>query len=207
MRHELAIESRTTIGETLLARPARERLGRTRTGMISRGRDSIGSMMTDEAEALLSALNAQREHILGALEGLSDEDLRRPVLPTGWTCLGLVRHLALDVERFWFRAAVAGEHVGLMSGAAAWNVPAETPAASVLDLYRDEIARANAIITATAPDAMPKWWPVEIFPDFPARPLRKTVLHVITETATHAGHLDAVRELIDGRTWVILTGT
>jgi len=32
------------------------------------------------------------------------------------------------------------------------------------------------------------------------------VLHVITETATHAGHLDAVRELIDGRTWMILTG-
>jgi len=42
---------------------------------------------------------------------------------------------------------------------------------------------------------------------FPPRPLRKTILHVITETACHAGHLDAVRELIDGRTWLILTGT
>jgi len=36
--------------------------------------------------------------------------------------------------------------------------------------------------------------------------LRDTVLHVIIETACHAGHLDAVRELIDGRTWQILTG-
>ena len=34
--------------------------------------------------------------------------------------------------------------------------------------------------------------------------LREVVLHVITETATHAGHLDAVRELIDGRTWMVL---
>ena len=37
------------------------------------------------------------------------------------------------------------------------------------------------------------------------RPLRDTVLHVLTETACHAGHLDTVRELIDGRTWLVLT--
>jgi Protein of unknown function (DUF664) len=33
------------------------------------------------------------------------------VLPSGWTCLGLVQHLALDVERFWFREIVAGETI------------------------------------------------------------------------------------------------
>lgn len=163
--------------------------------------------MSEETKALLSALDAQREHVLGILDGLPEEDLRRPVLPTGWTCLGLVRHLTFDVERFWFRAAVAGEQVELISGADAWNVPAETPTSSVFDLYRDEIAQANEIIAATSLEAMPKWWPTEIFPGFPPRPLRKTVLHVITETAAHAGHLDAVRELIDGQTWLILTRT
>jgi uncharacterized protein DUF664 len=35
--------------------------------------------------------------------------------------------------------------------------------------------------------------------------LRQISLHVIAETACHAGHLDAVRELIDGRTWMVLT--
>jgi hypothetical protein len=55
-----------------------------------------------EREVLSSCLNEQRDHVLGILEGLSEEDLRRPVLPTGWTCLGLVQHLAVDVERFWF---------------------------------------------------------------------------------------------------------
>lgn len=161
--------------------------------------------MTDETAALLAALTAQRRHVLGALEGLSDEALRRPVLPSGWTCLGLVRHLALDVERFWFRAVVAGERVDLEAGDGGWRVPAGEPAEAVFDLYRDEISRADAIVTARPPDAEPAWWPVEIFPDQPRERLRDTILHVITETACHAGHLDAVRELIDGRTWLVLT--
>jgi Protein of unknown function (DUF664) len=52
-----------------------------------------------EISVLLSSVNNQREHVLGILEGLPEDALRRPVLPTGWTCLGLVHHLALDVER------------------------------------------------------------------------------------------------------------
>jgi hypothetical protein len=161
--------------------------------------------VNDETDALLAALNAQREHVLGTLEGLSDDNLRRPVLPSGWTALGMVQHLTLEVERFWFRSAVAGEPMKFTSGDEAWQVPVDLPSRVVLDRYRDEIANSNAIIAVTPIDAMPKWWPVEIFPNFPARPLRKVMLHVITETATHAGHLDAARELIDGDQWLVLT--
>ena len=64
-----------------------------------------------ESKMLLAHLNAQRKHVLGILEGLDEEALRRPVLPSGWSCLGLVRHLALDDERFWFRGTVAGEQI------------------------------------------------------------------------------------------------
>jgi hypothetical protein len=46
----------------------------------------------------------------------------------------------------------------------------------------------------------------KLFGDRPSGTLRETILHLITETACHAGHLDAVRELIDGRTWPVLTG-
>ena len=161
-------------------------------------------MVDDEKHALLTSLTSQREHVLGALEGLSDDQLRRPVLPSGWTPLGMVRHLALEVERFWFRGAVAGEPLTLTSGDEAWQVPADVPGAAILELYLDEIARANAIIAATPIDAMPQWWP-DFFQDFPPRPLRRTILHVIAETATHAGHLDAARELTDGTQWVVLT--
>ncbi len=80
------------------------------------------------------------------------------------------------------------------------------PAAAVLDLYRREIERANAIISATALDAAPLWWPEDLFGSFRLDSLREILLHVITETACHAGHLDAVRELIDLRQWAVLTG-
>jgi Protein of unknown function (DUF664) len=161
-------------------------------------------VVDDEKDALVASLNTQREHVLGALEGLSDDQLRRPALPSGWTPLGLVQHLALEVERFWFRGAVAGEPLTLTSGDEAWQVPADVPSAAIFGLYRDEITRADEIIAATPVDAMPRWWP-DFFPDFPARPLRRTILHVIAETATHAGHLDAARELVDGEQWIVLT--
>jgi hypothetical protein len=161
--------------------------------------------VTGEAEALLSTLQGQRAHVLGILDGLPEVALRRPVLPSGWTCLGLVRHLALDVERFWFRAVAAGERVELEAGDGAWRVPAHVPAPTVLDLYREEAARSDAVVAATALDAPPAWWPEDLFGSPPPRDLRAVLLHVITETACHAGHLDAARELVDGRTWLVLT--
>ncbi len=169
--------------------------------------------MTREAEVLLASLNHQRDHVLGILVGLSDEALRRPVLPSGWTCLGLVQHLALDVERFWFRAVFAGQ-VSAEPGdpddaatgnapADAWQVGPDVPAEDVLNLYRQEIELANAIITTTPLDRPPAQWP-ERWPNWRFEDLRQAILHVITESAVHAGHLDAVRELIDGRTWLVL---
>jgi Protein of unknown function (DUF664) len=69
-------------------------------------RDNAG--MDNELAALRDYLDDQREHVLGILAGLSDEQLRQPVLPSGWSCLGLVHHLALDVEEFWFPGVIAG---------------------------------------------------------------------------------------------------
>lgn len=162
-----------------------------------------------ERTALLSSLTKQRAHVLGILEGLSDEALRRPVLPSGWTCLGLVQHLAWDVEQFWFRRVIAGERIGPDESpedqSNAWQVSPDVSAETVFDDYRREIERANAIIAATPMEAAPAWWP-DFFGSFRLADLQAVMLHVITETACHAGHLDAVRELIDGRTWLVLTG-
>ncbi len=161
--------------------------------------------MSGESLALLSALNHQRDHVLGILEGLSEDDLHRPVLPSGWTCLGLVRHLTIDVERFWFRSITAGEQVEPReSDAAVWQVTPDVPAEAGSASYRREIELANAIIAATPLATPPARWPDE-WSDWRFDDLRETILHVITETACHAGHLDAARELIDGRTWLVLT--
>jgi hypothetical protein len=163
--------------------------------------------MSEEGDALLSSLAAQRDHILGILDGLSEEDLRRPVLPSGWRALGLVQHLAVDVERFWFRTVMAGESTDPDDFAvrSAWIASPDTPAEDVFALYRREIERANAIIVATSLDTPPAWWPEDLFGSWRLKNLREVLLHVITETAVHTGHLDAVRELIDGRQWLVLT--
>jgi uncharacterized damage-inducible protein DinB len=158
-----------------------------------------------EREALLTALRQQREHVLRAVTGVSDDALRQPVLPSGWTCLGLVQHLALDVERFWFRAVLAGQAVDLGSGDEAWHVDATTAASAVLDTYREEIRQADEVLQRVDLEAQPAWWPADVFADLPVRDVRQTVLAVIVETACHAGHLDAVRELLDGHQHLVLT--
>ena len=161
-----------------------------------------------ECTALLSYLNDQREHALGILAGLDESALRRPELPSGWTCLGLVQHLALDIERFWFRTVVAGDPAAideLAQTADAWRVAPEVPPEVVLGEYRTQIALANAIIAATSLNAAPRWWPQDLFGDWRLDSLREVILHVMTETACHAGHLDIVRELIDGKQWLVLT--
>jgi uncharacterized damage-inducible protein DinB len=161
-----------------------------------------------ERTALLSALNDQRQHTLGILAGLDEDALRRPVLASGWTCLGLVQHLALDVERFWFRAVVAGEPATineLAQTADAWQIAPEVPPEAVLDEYRKQIALANDVIAVTPLDAAPRWWPEDLFGDWRVQSLREVIVHVMTETACHAGHLDIMRELIDGKQWLVLT--
>jgi hypothetical protein len=159
---------------------------------------------------LLDHLGGQRRHVLGIIQGLTDEELHRPVLPSGWTCLGLVHHLALDVERFWFRQVMAGAPevpdapTGLADLENAWLVAPDADPSAVLDTYRREVELADAVIATLALDDEPAWWP-DFFGDWRADNLREVLLHVITETATHAGHLDAARELVDGRQWMVLT--
>lgn len=155
--------------------------------------------------ALLASLNSQRRHVLGILEGLSDEALRRPVLPSGWSCLDLIQHLTFDDERFWFQCVMTGEPLEAADVPdPAWHVLPDTSAEAVLGGYRRQIERSDEIIAATPLDAAPAWWP-DFFGSFRLDDMQQVMLHVITETACHAGHLDAVRELIDGKTWLVLT--
>ncbi len=161
-----------------------------------------------ESALLLGYLDTQRRHVLGTIEGLDEVTLHRAVLPSGWNCVGLLHHLALDVERFWFRAVVAAEQdviaAQALAGVNAWDVGPDVSGAEVIALYRDEIERADAIIRGISLDAAPAWWP-DFFGEFRMNSLRKVILHVLVETAAHAGHLDATRELIDGKQWLVLT--
>lgn len=152
--------------------------------------------------SLLSELRGQRRHVVGTLSQLNETQLHTPVPPTTWAPIAAVHHLALDVERWWFSAIVAGDDEAWtyfdQNPGGAWTVP---PGTDVFGLYEAECARSDEIIARSAPDdAAAKW------PDFLGRPqtVQEILLHVVTETATHAGQLDVVRESIDGKTWLVL---
>lgn len=171
-------------------------------------------MTADDREraALLGALHAARRHVLGAVETLADAQLRAATLPSGWSPVGLVRHLTLGGERYWFEVVVAGEPLdwwpaddpSLDDGRPAdWRVGDDESSAHVVAAYRAAIDRSDRILDGVALDAVPRrresGWPPERFAD-----VRAVVLHVLVETATHAGHLDAALELLDRRQRLVL---
>jgi hypothetical protein len=159
-----------------------------------------------ETAVLLASLDAQRRHVVGIIDELEEVDLRRSLVPSGWTPLGLIQHLTLDVERFWFLAVVAGDRRTideLDRGDDSWRVDAGMSGTAVFENYLAAAAAANQVIGTFPLDAEPRWWPAGHFGDWRLESLREIVLHVIEETACHAGHLDVMRELVDGRQWIV----
>lgn len=160
--------------------------------------DAAGLQQGASSDPRLAERSAQPP--LGVMKGLPDEAPRQAVLPSGWTCLAMLRHLAVDDERFWFCGVAAAEPVDL-NDATGWQPSPEEPAAAAFELYRQEIAASDAVLAGLELDAAPARWP-DYFGDWRLHDVREIILHVIAETAVHAGHLDAARELIDGRTWL-----
>lgn len=157
----------------------------------------------DEKRDLVEWLDAQRRHVTEQVQGMPAAARRRSQVPSGWTARGVVRHLTLDVERVWFRAVMAGEHVALPRGYEGWTAPDDQSDDDLLEQYASECRLATAAIARLSLDAPPAWW-FEGAGDPPHSSLREVILHVIVETATHAGHLDICRELVDGRQHLVL---
>jgi Protein of unknown function (DUF664) len=151
---------------------------------------------------LLAELRSQRRHVKTTLEGLSDAQRRAPVPPMTWGPIAVLHHLALDVERWWFQAVIDGDETAReffdANPGGAWRVPSGV---DVVALYDAECAASDAILARVDLAGVPAAWPQHFGP---AQAIGEIVLHVVTETATHAGQLDIVRELIDGRQHLVL---
>jgi uncharacterized damage-inducible protein DinB len=153
-----------------------------------------------EKAALAEFLAAQRTSVLAIIDGLDDRALRTPVVPSGWTPLGLLEHLA-HAERHWLQDVLLGRSDPLpWADDGPGPFTSTHPAAAVLAFYRDTCARSDEILAATPLCAVP--YGTHPDPDLAAQTtdLRRILLHLIEETARHAGHLDLARELLDGRT-------
>ncbi len=157
-----------------------------------------------QAALLQRYLQRERENLLGALDGLGEYDVRRPMTPTGTNLLGLVKHVA-SVELGYLGDCVGrpsgielpwDTEEGNREGADMWAT-AEESRDDLVDLYRrswvhgDESVRELGL---DAPAHVP-WWR-EGHRD---TTLGHLLVHLLAETAHHAGHADIVRETIDGR--------
>ena len=156
-------------------------------------------------QALLDFLAAQRAAVLSIVAGLDEEAWHRPVVPSGWTPAGLVEHLG-GAEWHWFQGVVTGvkpepppgdEELAPYDPTAAFVT--DEPSAEIIAFYRDQCAQSDAVLAVTPLSAQPRGKHDVPGQDEPAD-VRWVVLHMIEETARHAGHLDIARELLDGQT-------
>ena len=160
-----------------------------------------------EKETLVAFLNSQRAILAWKVDGLSLEDAIRPMVASGTNLLGVIRHMAA-VELYWFGDVAAGGDYDVPGETGAWweqikaawqsgedddadflVEPGET-VEQVLGYYETAIGVASAVIDRLD---------LEDVVDGD-RYLRWILVHMIEETARHAGHADIVRELIDDTT-------
>ena len=150
----------------------------------------------DEKTSLRVALDRHRDAILWKVEDLDDEQLRRVMTPSGTTLLGLVKHVAA-VEYGWFcdtfgRATEPLPFDDDDPEADLRVEPGETTA-DILAFYGRARAAADRVIDEVGLEETGTAW----FGD-PVT-MRWVLIHMVEETARHAGHIDILRELIDGR--------
>ncbi len=155
----------------------------------------------EEKAALWAFLEYQRASVRSIVSGMSEEDWHTSVVPSGWTPAGFVEHLG-GAEHHWFQQVIEGiQFVPLPD---ADFVPYDPNAAFVSDLsssevlreYQEECDRSDAVLARVTMSTRPKGR----HGDEDVENVRWVVLHMIEETATHSGHLEIARELLDGKT-------
>lgn len=169
------------------------------------------ALHAEERRALVAWLQAQRDSVVAIVTDLDPDLAATSVVPSGWTPAELVSHLG-GAEWFWAQGVLAGQawasetdrdSIEPGSGSEA-DVDTDVEEldmslAGAVARYRREARATDEVLAALPLDARPAGLdrpglPCEL------RDVREVLLHLIEETARHAGHLDIARELLDGRT-------
>ncbi|MET9916338.1 DinB family protein [Streptomyces sp. NPDC006435] len=145
----------------------------------------------DEKTTLSAFLDYLREAVVAKAHGLSDEEARTAGVPSGTSVLGLVKHLTA-VELGWFAWSYAGADVELGDDCPPTG---DETAESLVAAYRRAVERSNGIVAACDDLDRPG---ARSLRETPPPSMRWVLVHMIEETARHAGHADILREQIDG---------
>jgi hypothetical protein len=152
-------------------------------------------------ELLLAYLDFYRDTAIRKIDGLTETEVRSSRLPSGWTPLEAVQHLAY-MERRWVQWGFAGEQLpdpwgDNSPGTERWSVDASTSTADVVEHLRRVGTRTRAIVGIAELTTVARIGG-RFTGDREPPPLGWILLHVLQEYARHVGHLDVARELADG---------
>jgi hypothetical protein len=150
-----------------------------------------------ERETLTGLLDFLRSTVVNKVAGLSDEQASQtPVSPSTLTPAGLVKHLT-GAERFWFSIDFANADLPYPwpddDPHGAFTLEPGDTLANLVAAYQQECARSREVVAAADLNDMAKADGMDFN-------LRYALAHMIEETARHCGHLDILREAIDGKT-------
>jgi hypothetical protein len=153
-----------------------------------------------EREGLTDFLDKQRGILVRKIEGLTDDEARSVPTVSSMSLLGMLRHCALW-ERRWFQVIFAGRtfpgewpEVKSKGNLADFEVGPDDTVLYWLAYYQEQVAESRRIVAGSDLDARCARAGAADYN------LRCVVLHLIEETARHAGHADILRETIDGST-------
>jgi uncharacterized damage-inducible protein DinB len=153
-----------------------------------------------ERETLQGFLDYYRAVIVRKVAGLPLEQAARPLVPSGTSLLGVVKHAGY-VERNWFQSGMEGRTFEVPwtdeDPDADFRIEPGETIESVVAWYQDQCSRSREVVAAAGDlDVLE----ARIREGRPRRSLRWILVHMIEETARHAGHMDIIREQIDGAT-------
>jgi len=163
-------------------------------------RDEPPRSVEDPREILLQQLSYHRATLRAKLDGLSAEQLTGSILPSGWSPLGLLKHLVF-VERRWMQWGFEGEQLADPWGdhdpdSDGWLVGPGDSVAELTAKLADIAARTEAVAGQAELTERARLGG-RFSGESPT--LGWILAHLLQEYARHVGHLDVVRELIDGQ--------
>jgi hypothetical protein len=160
--------------------------------------------VSQERQDLIEALQTHRSFLKFTVQGITDEQARLTPTVSALSLGGLIKHVSAT-ERGWYEFAtgapegMAGGEAGEADYADGFTLRSDETLADVLAEYDAVAARTDELAATADLDQAYPLPPAPWFAPGATRSVRRVLVHLVGETAQHAGHADIIRETIDGQ--------
>jgi hypothetical protein len=157
-----------------------------------------------ERDDLLESLTAHRGFLRHTVAGITDEQARQRLTVSELTLGGLIKHVA-QIEKGWADFVVDGPQTMAMTEdsyaehADGFVLREDETLEGVLAEYEKIAAQTDELVRTVDLDAVQPLPEAPWFPPNGTRSARRVFVHIVAETAQHAGHADILRETLDGQ--------